>query len=674
MYPTHQPNGLAPPTSPHSTQPSAQNPRSPSYIGSGASQYPSPMSTPHYTYSPPFPATPTYQYPPPQFRQCYTSNRDGEPQGDWYYVPRRSRVPPSQQYDASPSSGHYPAAYPQVRPELSYNAHSFSSASSSIPYSVPPYSQHSETLRRNSVVRATSQSSDSEHLLSDKPIIRQPYHPNPPAHRSDWVMWAGNIPSDATHDEIYRFFSQAPEDQASEPAVSMGVVSVFLISRSNCAFINFQSEACLLEAISRSNGVPLRTDDPRCPRLVCRVRRRDDDLKAGVGGQRGMGMHTRWVKERKQKAQEKTKRDQPDLAEIDRRSTSPLSMSEQLGHGISNFSLSSDNSEVEQNTNAKHSSTSDSYSSSNSSFLARHFPKRYFILKSLTEHDLDLSVQTGFWATQKHNEGILDQSYRTSKVVYLIFGANKSGEFYGYARMAGPVRRGGKNIPWAPQSHASSGRLSSQSSGPNFFSPGDHRLVDSSPLSLDNRHVKTATDPQQVAAHNQSAPGVLGMKYTVPSMKTPEMKYSLDQQRFAHKDDFELDPLAPVRAMRSVGGSGALSLHSLEEVEEKAGEPGDKVQEAIIPYQQEVKDEGESWGNSFAVEWISTEKLPFNRTRQIRNPWNRDREVKVSRDGTELEPTAGEKLLDEWHKFSEAQPLTSEQASAREGKEGGKTR
>ena len=166
----------------------------------------------------------------------------------------------------------------------------------------------------------------------------------------------------------------------------MGVVSVFLISRSNCAFVNFESEGCLLEAISRFNGIPLRPDDLRCARLVCRVRRKDDDLMAGVGSQRGTGMHTRWVKDRKQKAQEKSKQDQSDLSVSDGRSTSPSSISEQLSYGVSNLSLS-DNSEAEQNrdVHAKHSSTSDSYSSSNSSFLARHFPKRYFILKSLTQ-------------------------------------------------------------------------------------------------------------------------------------------------------------------------------------------------------------------------------------------------------------------------------------------------
>lgn len=43
-------------------------------------------------------------------------------------------------------------------------------------------------------------------------------------------------------------------------------------------------------------------------------------------------------------------------------------------------------------------------------------------------------MQEGLWATQKHNEVTLDQAYRTSKEVYLIFSVNKSGEFYGYAR------------------------------------------------------------------------------------------------------------------------------------------------------------------------------------------------------------------------------------------------
>ena len=41
----------------------------------------------------------------------------------------------------------------------------------------------------------------------------------------------------------------------------------------------------------------------------------------------------------------------------------------------------------------------------------------------------------------------------------------------------------------------------------------------------------------------------------------------------------------------------------------------------------------------FRIQWLHVDALPFNRTRHLRNPWNFDREVKVCRDGGELEPS-----------------------------------
>ena len=49
----------------------------------------------------------------------------------------------------------------------------------------------------------------------------------------------------------------------------------------------------------------------------------------------------------------------------------------------------------------------------------------------------------------------------------------------------------------------------------------------------------------------------------------------------------------------------------------------------------------------FRIEWIRTASLPFFCTWHLRNPWNHGREVKVSRDGTELEPNVGQRLIDE---------------------------
>ncbi|KAJ7774157.1 hypothetical protein DFH07DRAFT_120897 [Mycena maculata] len=73
-----------------------------------------------------------------------------------------------------------------------------------------------------------------------------------------------------------------------------GVLSIFLITRSDCAFVNYTTEGVLQAAIARFDGVSLRSEDPRCHILVCRVRGTEQDLRAGVGGQRGMGLHKQW--------------------------------------------------------------------------------------------------------------------------------------------------------------------------------------------------------------------------------------------------------------------------------------------------------------------------------------------------------------------------------------------
>ncbi len=308
-------------------------------------------------------------------------------------------------------------------------------------------------------------------------IGRRPYQPNPPPNRSKWVMWVGNIPADGTQEELMRFFTSVTLRSTSphldldpsaegETRSESGVHSIFLISQSNCAFVNYDSEAKLLHAVSVCNGCPLRPYDPRCLKLVCRIRRPEEDLRAGVGAQRGMGMHTRWVHENQ--SQEKgaeagvgtvrssTKaRANPASLTDHPTGEKPPSLQCIVTPQSSEWSPNPQSAELSPIARRGNDecSGSVSFASTTSSFLANHFPQRYFILKSLTQvryavtlcitficdhrlrkHDLDLSVQRGLWATQPHNEPILDQAYRTSKDVFLIFGANKSGEFFGYAR------------------------------------------------------------------------------------------------------------------------------------------------------------------------------------------------------------------------------------------------
>jgi len=123
-------------------------------------------------------------------------------------------------------------------------------------------------------------------------------------------------------------------------------------------------------------------------------------------------------------------------------------------------------------------------------------------------------------------------------------------------------------------------------------------------------------------------------------------------------DGFKLDPDAPIRAQRNnnedeLPGERPPSLHV---VAEESGKPDDQVENVDeVPKPDGTPREG--WGESFKIEWLCTDRLPFYRTRHLRNPWNHDREIKVSRDGTELEPSVGQKLLDDWASLA-AEPAT----------------
>lgn len=70
----------------------------------------------------------------------------------------------------------------------------------------------------------------------------------------------------------------------------------------------------------------------------------------------------------------------------------------------------------------------------------------------------------------------------------------------------------------------------------------------------------------------------------------------------------------------------------------------DAVEEAEEP------SGAQAFGKPFRIEWLATNRLPFYRTRGLRNPWNANREVKIARDGTELETSVGRRLLQMFHR------------------------
>ena len=62
-----------------------------------------------------------------------------------------------------------------------------------------------------------------------------------------------------------------------------------------------------------------------------------------------------------------------------------------------------------------------------------------------------------------------------------------------------------------------------------------------------------------------------------------------------------------------------------------------------------AKDKEWNLSSSFEIKCISTTSLPFNRTRGLKNPWNANRDLKIARDGTELETNVGIRMLELFH-------------------------
>lgn len=227
-----------------------------------------------------------------------------------------------------------------------------------------------------------------------------PSYPRGPPRKpkqSGHALWVGNLPPAAQIEDLKDHFSR---DATTD------IESLFLISKSNCAFVNYRSEKACSDAMarfhdSRFHGV----------RLVCRLRR-------GTGSSSAVGTPT-----------VETADDEMGTAVA--------------GYGPAKRGLSRANDpESPTIVGGSHDPSasnekSDAVAESNKD--TQRAPERYFIVKSLTVQDLESSMRTGVWATQNHIESLLNHAYENTENVYLIFSANKSGEYFGYARMASSI-------------------------------------------------------------------------------------------------------------------------------------------------------------------------------------------------------------------------------------------
>lgn len=319
-----------------------------------------------------------------------------------------------------------------------------------------------------------------------------------------------------------------------------GLESLFLISKSNCAFANFKDEQSCIQAQSKLHDSKFQT-----VRLVSRLRKSTVEGASGQTAPTGPSATS-----------PKAQTVPPEPVNYDALSTPA-------------------EAEVAATVIAKQPKEQSARAP-----LIEGDPQqqkdRFFILKSLTMEDLDLSVRNGVWATQSHNEESLNSAFKAADNVYLVFSANKSGEYFGYARMLSPINNDpAAAIEFAPKAQATND------------------------LDLPKAIPTEATDNcPRGNIIDDSARGTIFWEVEPDESET--------QQQPTVDNDSE------------------------DSASARSGLEG---------------EQGKAWGKPFKLEWLSTTRLPFYRTRGLRNPWNSNREVKIARDGTELEPSIGRRLI-----------------------------
>jgi hypothetical protein len=467
--------------------------------------------------------------------------------GQQSHDPRNFIQPPQQQHYALPNAMHQATQYqysnrPQQSPmqaQPPYNYGLMQQGYSPVDMRFPPqqfptgyglpagYADPSTIPNSGTHHTTTNCSSTAPYARRSSGPVAIPSFPRGPPRKpkqSGHALWVGNLPPAATVTDLKDHFAR---DATAD------IQSLFLISKSNCAFVNYRSEAACVAAMnrfhdSRFNGV----------RLVCRLRR---------------GSTTSANTSPLSEGGPKTPQDSDSAAKSMVNDAKVDEPSDPIIVGSSPAATSGETSAQ----NASPSATS------------TRVPEKFFVVKSLTLQDLEASVRNGIWATQSHNESTLNEAFHSADNVYLVFSANKSGEYFGYARMTSPIT--GEAVPVG----------STQS--PQTASPND--------------------GPQSIPT---------------PATETAPRGHIIDDS-----------------------ARGTIFWEAELSDEEEASSPTKELDE---------NGTGQDLGVPFKIEWISTARLPFYRTRGLRNPWNANREVKIARDGTELEPSIGKRLVQMFHR------------------------
>ncbi|KAL2178623.1 YT521-B-like domain-containing protein [Thermothelomyces heterothallicus CBS 202.75] len=385
--------------------------------------------------------------------------------------------------------------------------------------------------------------------------------------QSGHAIWIGNLPPQTNLMSLVHHVCKETE----------GLESLFLISKSNCAFANFKDEQSCVAAQRKLHDSRFMT-----VRLVSRLRKSTVEGPAGVTAPTGPAASA------------------PKVAGTQGASAS--------AGGEGDGGKRAESSAPLPKSAAAHSGSPAGSPPVDGGAPPRK--DRFFVLKSLTVEDLELSVRTKTWATQSHNEETLNTAFKTSDNVYLVFSANKSGEYFGYARMASAINEDpAAAIQFAPSAHAASevDLPKAIPTEPTEFAPRG-RIID------------------------DSARGTIFW----------EAEHDDD-------DDDDNDDNNKNKNNNRAGSDGG-------QEDEGSGASAGGDTGSVRSGRDSSASEPKAWGKPFRVEWLSTTRLPFYRTRGLRNPWNSNREVKIARDGTELEPSVGRRVIGLFNKVQSPVP------------------
>ena len=150
-----------------------------------------------------------------------------------------------------------------------------------------------------------------------------------------------------------------------------GLESLFLISKSNCAFANFKDESTCAAAQQKIHDSKFQT-----VRLVSRLRR------SSVGTASGVAVPT-----------------------------GPAALNPLPSPSVAR--TPSPETNAKPKVDGERSSTVDKPETDGVDGVPKD---KYFVVKSLTVEDLELSVRNGIWATQSHNEEALNKAYQVCLV------------------------------------------------------------------------------------------------------------------------------------------------------------------------------------------------------------------------------------------------------------------